>query len=63
MNNKYLKAKNNEINKRNIRWCGKYIKFDEDGNYPKNTMEYLKAKNTGIGALNIPWCGKYIKYD
>lgn len=63
MNNKYLKVKNTGIGALNIPWSGKYIKFDEEGYYPSNTIEYLKAKNTGIGALNIPWSGKYTKFD
>ncbi len=36
----------------NIPFCGRRIKFDEDGNYPVNTKEYLWQQNEQLKKRN-----------
>ena len=41
MSNQYIKVKNTGVGAINIPFIGKHIRFDKNGNYPKNTVEYL----------------------
>ena len=39
METMYCNAKNTGMGAVNIPWCGRHIKFDDEGNYPDNCPE------------------------
>lgn len=48
----YQRIKNTGIGAVNLPFCGRHVKFDDDGNYEKNTKEYLLQQNQKLKKRN-----------